>query len=63
MLPTEIKALRKTLDLNQSEFSKKIGYIGNPMVVSRWERGVRSPSKQAIMLMEQIRNNITQIDR
>jgi phage repressor protein C with HTH and peptisase S24 domain/DNA-binding XRE family transcriptional regulator len=41
----KIESLRQRLNLNQSEFSKRLSF--SPMSASRWERGVLEPSEGA----------------
>ena len=45
-----IKELRKSLDLSQSEFSKKLGI--RQQTVSEWETGVYSPRGGSITLLD-----------
>ena len=45
-----IKELRKSLDLSQSEFSKKLGI--REQTVSEWETGVYSPRGGSITLLD-----------
>ncbi len=45
-----IKELRKSLDLSQSEFSKKLGI--RQQTVSEWETGVYSPRGGSLTLLD-----------
>jgi hypothetical protein len=45
----QIRELRKTLELNQIEFSKRLKC--SSMVVSRWERGLHKPPADCLIQM------------
>lgn len=50
MSPDEIAATRKALALTQAEFARL--FDAHPMTVSKWERGVLSPTPYQASLME-----------
>lgn len=49
----EIKALRETLGLSQQELGVKLGLAA--ITISRWERGISQPRREAIRGLEQLR--------
>lgn len=51
-----IKELRKTLDLSQSAFSKKLGI--RQQTVSEWETGVYMPRGGSLTLLDLISNEL-----
>ena len=51
MAPTQISQLRSRLQMSQVEFGQLLGV--HFMTVSKWERGVASPSSYQIALIEQ----------
>jgi putative transcriptional regulator len=53
MNPHEIAQLRKDLGLSQVDFAQLFG--AHFMTVSKWERGLSSPSAYHIVLMQQFR--------
>lgn len=53
MLPNQIVQLRKDLGLSQADFGRL--FDAHFMTVSKWERGVASPSPYQIALMQQFR--------
>ncbi len=53
MSKEEIRKIRLALGMNQTEFAEAVGV--NQASVSLWEKGLRSPSGSATMLINQIR--------
>ena len=51
-----IKELRKSLDLSQSEFSKKLGI--RQQTVSEWETGVYAPRGGSLTLLDMIAKEV-----
>ena len=51
-----IKELRKSLDLSQSEFSKKLGI--RQQTVSAWETGVYAPRGGSLTLLDMIAKEV-----
>ena len=60
MLPHEIQSLRQAREETRKEFAEALGFkSGNPyQLVKRWEEGLRKPSMQTIMLMQQMQKKI-----
>ena len=56
--PARIKTLRKRLGLSTAAFGKALGFTGDnrKVTIRRYECGMREPSAQVIMLMEQLEN-------
>lgn len=50
--PKEIKALRDSLKLTQSQFARKLRI--DVITVSRWERGNQKPSTVAIRKLQRL---------
>jgi len=50
MTPSEIKALRATLGLNQTQLAKRLG-LSRQATISDWETGRTEPSGPAVTLM------------
>lgn len=50
--PEEIKALRDSLKLTQSQFARKLKI--DVITVSRWERGNQKPSTVAIRKLQRL---------
>lgn len=50
MTPTQIKALRKRLGLNTTEFGALVGVSGR--TVEDWEQNRRTPGGPAVMIMQ-----------
>ncbi len=44
-----VRALRQSLGMNQLEFGRILGF--SPIVVSRWERGLKKPSAEGFIKM------------
>lgn len=57
--PKEIKALRDSLKLTQSQFARKLKI--DVITVSRWERGNQKPSMVAVRKLQRLhrKNNET----
>ncbi|HQW20928.1 MAG TPA: helix-turn-helix domain-containing protein [Rhodocyclaceae bacterium] len=53
MISSEIAQLRKDLGLSQVEFGQLFG--SHFMTVSKWERGIATPSSYQFALMQQFR--------
>lgn len=53
MSPEEIVAIRKLLGLTQADFARL--FDAHVMTISKWERGVVTPSPYQVALMEQFR--------
>jgi DNA-binding transcriptional regulator YiaG len=53
--PEQIKELRATLGLSQSELAKEIGVKTN--TVQHWECGIRNPSSAAQKSLEKLADN------
>ena len=51
----KVKALRKKLNLTQTELAKMLGVV--KMTVSRWERGETRPSQLALRQIERLMKN------
>lgn len=51
----EIKVLRETLGLSQQELGVKLGLVA--ITVSRWERGISQPRREALRGLEQLRRD------
>ena len=47
-----VQALRKRLDLSQSEFGNRLNY--SSMTVSRWERGLQKPPSECLLKMAKL---------
>jgi len=60
MSPEEIVALRKLLGLTQADFARL--FDAHVMTVSKWERGVTSPSPYQVALMERFRQTAVAAD-
>lgn len=56
MTPTQIKALRKKLKMNTTEFGEL--FPMSPRSIENWEQGLRSPSKPCIRIMEKIKEGL-----
>lgn len=52
--PNEIREIRESLGLKQSEFAERIGV--KQAAVSHWEQGIRQPSGAALILIENLRH-------
>lgn len=50
MTPQEVRELRQRLGLTQYQLSQEVGV--QPIEVSRWERGHRTPSGSALRLLQ-----------
>jgi DNA-binding XRE family transcriptional regulator len=48
----QVQALRKRLDLSQSEFGNRLNY--SSMTVSRWERGLQKPPSECLLKMAKL---------
>lgn len=53
MEQAEIKALREALGLSQQELGVRLGLAA--ITVSRWERGIAYPSREALRGLEELR--------
>lgn len=53
MSAKEIKTIRDTLGMTQTEFAESLGV--SQMAVSHWENGLRRPSGSAEILIEMLR--------
>lgn len=56
MAKDEIKSIRESLGLSQSEFAKSLGV--NQPAVSHWENGLRHPSGPAAILIGQLKKTV-----
>ena len=54
--PKQIKRFRKELELTQTKFGEMVG-VGK-ITVFQWERGERTPSKTAKILLSRIEGEI-----
>lgn len=50
MTPEEIRTVRSRLDLSQVQLAKLLGV--HPVTVSKWERGVLTPTPHQIALLQ-----------
>lgn len=60
MNPSEIKALRKSLKLNQTEFGEKIG--ASLRTIQTWEKGDAQPSAQKLMALIALSEGISVLE-
>ncbi|MDH6170784.1 putative transcriptional regulator [Variovorax boronicumulans] len=58
MPPTSITSLRRALGLSQVEFGQLFGV--HAMTVSKWERGLLSPTAYQLALMDQFQRTADQ---
>lgn len=58
MTPEEIVAIRKSLGLTQADFASL--FDAHVMTISKWERGIASPSAYQMSLMEQFKRTAAQ---
>jgi DNA-binding transcriptional regulator YiaG len=56
--PKQIKRFRKELSLTQTKFGEMVGVA--KITVFQWERGARTPSKTAKILLSRIEEEIKQ---
>lgn len=54
--PKQIKKFRKELSLTQTKFGEMVGVV--KITVFQWERGERTPSKTAKILLSRIEEDI-----
>ncbi|PEN04628.1 hypothetical protein CRI93_14890 [Longimonas halophila] len=59
MSPSEIRALRKRVDLNQTDFGEVLGVA--QMTVSDWENGATRPSQTHLAAMYQWRERLDEM--
>jgi transcriptional regulator with XRE-family HTH domain len=55
MTPDEIRALRKTLQVTQSELAHLVGAGGGSVTVCRWESGASAPQARFAKALEELR--------
>ena len=60
MTPNEIAGIRKMLGLTQADFARL--FDAHVMTISKWERGVATPSPYQIALMEKFRQTAQTAD-
>ncbi|MCH8618037.1 helix-turn-helix domain-containing protein [Undibacterium sp. TS12] len=57
MAPEDIIAIRKSIGLTQADFARL--FDAHVMTISKWERGVVTPSPYQIGLMEHFRQKVS----